>query len=60
MNSDLTINLSRRPRGEWIGLDATTYLGPDGCGLAESALYDLDGRIGRATQSLFVRAKDES
>jgi len=60
MNSDLTINLSRRPRGEWIGLNAMTYLGPDGCGLAESALYDLDGRIGRATQSLFVRAKDES
>lgn len=60
MNSDLTINLSRRPRGDWIGLDAITYLGPDGCGLAESALYDLDGRIGRATQSLFVRPKNEA
>jgi hypothetical protein len=55
VNSDLTINLLRRPRGEWIGLDAKTYLGHDGCGLAESALYDLDGRIGRATQNLFVR-----
>jgi len=50
----------RRPQGEWIGLDAMTYLGPDGCGLAESALYDLDGRIGRATQSLFVRSKNEA
>ena len=60
VNSDLTINLLRRPRGEWIGLDARTYLGPDGGGLAESALYDLDGLIGRATQSLFVRPKEPS
>lgn len=52
VNSDLTINLLRRPRGEWICLDARTYLGPHGCGLAESALYDTDGLIGRATQSL--------
>ena len=53
VNSDLTINLLRRPRGEWICLDARTHLGPDGCGLAESALFDTDGLIGRATQSLF-------
>jgi len=54
VNSDLTINLLRQPRGEWICLDARTHLGPRGCGLAESALYDLDGLIGRATQSLSI------
>ncbi|RZT98202.1 thioesterase family protein [Rivibacter subsaxonicus] len=58
VNSDLTINLLRRPRGEWICLDARTYLGPDGCGLAESALYDTDGLIGRATQSLSIRLRE--
>ena len=58
VNSDLTINLLRRPRGEWICLDAQTHLGPDGCGLAESALFDTDGLIGRATQSLSIRARD--
>ena len=57
VNSDLTINLLRRPRGEWICLDARTHLGPDGCGLAESALFDTDGLIGRATQSLSVRSR---
>lgn len=55
VNSDLTINLLRRPLGEWICLDARTWLGSNGCGLAESALYDEHGLIGRATQSLAVR-----
>lgn len=55
VNSDLTINLLRRPVGEWICLEARTCLGPDGGGLAESALYDARGFIGRATQSLAVR-----
>ncbi len=57
VNSDLTINLLRQPRGEWICLDARTLFGPNGCGLAESALYDQDGLIGRATQSLSLRLR---
>lgn len=57
VNSDLTINLLRRPVGEWICLDARTCLGTDGGGLAESALYDTRGLIGRATQSLAVRPR---
>lgn len=57
VNSDLTINLLRPPVGEWIGLDARTHLGSNGCGLAESALFDVHGLIGRATQSLAVRAR---
>jgi len=58
VNLDLTINLLRKPVGEWICLDARTYLGPNGCGLAESTLYDVHGHIGRATQSLAIRARD--
>jgi hypothetical protein len=57
VNADLTINLLRRPVGEWICLDARTALGPEGGGLAESALYDAQGLIGRATQSLAVRMR---
>lgn len=57
VNSDLTINLLRRPVGEWICVAARTHLGPSGCGLAESSLYDTQGLIGRATQSLAVRAR---
>ena len=55
VNSDLTINLLRRPVGEWICVDAKTHLGPQGGGLAESQLFDEIGLIGRATQSLAVR-----
>ena len=57
VNSDLTINLLRRPAGEWVCLEARTHLGSNGCGLAESALYDRQGLIGRATQSLAIRAR---
>jgi hypothetical protein len=58
VNADLTINLLRRPLGEWICVDARTLLAPNGCGLAESQLFDEAGLIGRATQSLAVRARD--
>lgn len=57
VNSDLTINLLRPPVGEWICLQARTAWGPQGGGLAESALYDARGLIGRATQSLAVRPR---
>ncbi len=57
VNCDLTINLLRRPVGEWICLDARSWFGGNSCGLAESALYDEQGLIGRATQSLAIRAR---
>jgi hypothetical protein len=58
VNSDLTINLLRRPVGEWICLDARTSFGETGSGLAESTLYDAQGLIGRATQSLVLRPRE--
>ncbi|MFO1220042.1 MAG: thioesterase family protein [Burkholderiaceae bacterium] len=58
LNSDLTIHLLRRPHGEWICLEARTHLGPEGCGLVESRLYDTQGLIGTAAQSLSVRRRD--
>ena len=57
INCDLTINLFRRPEGEWICLEARTLFGANSCGLAEFALYDERGMIGRATQSLAVRPR---
>jgi hypothetical protein len=58
VNCDLTINLLRRPVGEWICLQARSAFGGNGCGLAESTLYDEIGLIGRATQSLAVRRRE--
>ena len=60
VNSDLTVNFLREPAGEWICLDAETWIGPDGGGLAEGRLYDEEGLVGRCTQSLAVRRRESS
>ncbi len=54
INPDLTIHLQRLPRGAWVGLDATTWLEGHGLGLAESELFDPEGRLGRSLQSLLL------
>ena len=54
INPDLTIHLHRLPVGEWVCLDAATLVSPQGVGLAESALWDERGRIGRSVQSLLL------
>lgn len=54
INPDLTVHLHRLPQGEWVALEARTWIEPHGVGLAESALYDEAGRIGRSLQSLLL------
>src|SRR4029453_12749701 len=54
INPDLTIALHRHPAGEWVCLQAATYVGSQGVGQAESVLWDEHGRIGRAFQSLLL------
>jgi hypothetical protein len=58
INPDLTVYLHRYPEGEWICLDATTRIEPDGIGLAESLLSDARGPIGRSLQSLVVSQRE--
>jgi hypothetical protein len=54
VNPDLTLHLARPPSGEWIGLRSRTFPSDGGIGMAESALFDRDGRFGRAAQSLLL------
>jgi acyl-coenzyme A thioesterase PaaI-like protein len=54
LNPDLTIHLQRLPEGEWVCLDAATWPEGEGVGLAESELFDVRGRLGRALQSLLL------
>lgn len=54
INPDLTVVLHRYPAGEWVALDSRTTLGGDGIGVADTALHDERGQIGRGVQSLFV------
>lgn len=54
INPDLTLYVERVPAGEWICLDSRTVIPDDGVAVAESVLYDEQGRVGRAVQSLLV------
>lgn len=64
INPDLTVHLQRPPLGHWVGLRAASRYGTAnpshvscGTGMAESALYDVSGRLGRSVQSLLVAAR---
>lgn len=58
INVDLTVHLHRPPAGEWVCLDAITIPERTGLGIADTALYDEAGPIGRAAQTLLVRERD--
>jgi hypothetical protein len=57
INADLTISLARMPVGEWILLDAQTWVGDRGAGLAFAKLGDERGYFGRAIQSLVIEKR---
>jgi hypothetical protein len=57
INPDLTVYVEREPRGEWIGLDAQMRVVQDGVGVAQAVLFDVDGRVGRSLQSLYVATR---
>jgi hypothetical protein len=60
INGDLTISLARLPVGEWILLDAQSWLGDHGAGIAFAKLGDSRGYFGRAIQSLVIERRGES
>jgi hypothetical protein len=57
INPDLTVALSRVPVGDWIGFDVVSRLSRDGFGQAESLVFDADGPVGRAVQSVLVERR---
>lgn len=57
INTELTVHVQREPVGEWIGLDATTVIGPEGVGTAVSDLHDQQGQVGNTAQALLVRPR---
>lgn len=58
LNPDLTLHLSRPPVGEWIGLRSLTLPSDEGMAMAESAVFDAEGRLGRAVQSLLLQRRE--
>jgi Thioesterase-like superfamily len=57
LNADLTVSFARQPVGAWILLDAESWIGPDGAGLAMARLADVSGHFGRAVQSLVIEKR---
>ena len=57
INADLTVNFARQPAGAWILLDAESWIGPDGAGIATARLADERGYFGRAVQSLVIEKR---
>lgn len=58
INVELTVHLHRALAGEWVCLDAITIPEPNGVGVADTALYDERGPVGRAMQALLVGERE--
>lgn len=54
MNPDLSVNINRLPRGEWVGLDAVSNYSEIGRGMASGTLWDETSYLGRSTQTLYL------
>ena len=54
VNPDLTLYLEREPAGEWLGFEIRSTANAHGSGLAQSAIRDASGLMGRSAQSLVV------
>ena len=54
-NPNLTLQLFRRPRGNWIGVRAEARWTPStGVGAGGGTLVDVEGEIGRVSMSIVL------
>jgi hypothetical protein len=55
VNTDLVVALHRDPIGAWLGSRVVSHWQPIGVGLADALLFDDQGPVGRALQTLLLR-----
>lgn len=58
INPDLTVHVEREPVDEWVALESHTRVQQGSVAIAESVIWDRQGRIGRAVQTLIVGRRD--
>jgi Acyl-CoA thioesterase C-terminal domain/Acyl-CoA thioesterase N-terminal domain len=58
INVDLTVQIERPLEGEWVCLDAVTRPHRNGVGAADTVVWDQEGRVGRALQTLLISSRD--
>lgn len=54
INPDLSVFLHREPKGEWFCSRSVSHWQPDSIGVADAELFDLEGPVGRAVQTLLL------
>jgi hypothetical protein len=57
VNPDLTIAIHRAPESQWLASQATSFWQPSGLGMSHATLFDTEGPIGAAIQTLLVSAR---
>lgn len=57
VNPDLTIAIHRVPESEWLASQAISIWQSNGLGMSQATLFDTEGAIGVATQTLLVSAR---
>lgn len=60
VNTDLTMSLHREPEGEWLCSRSMSHWQPDGTGVADAELFDTNGPVGRALQTLLLEPAGNS
>ena len=55
VNPDLTLSVFRPPESEWLASQSTSFWEPSGIGLSQAQLFDTEGPVGFALQTLLIR-----
>lgn len=54
MNTDLTLNIHREPVSDWLASESISHWQSSGIGMSQSVLYDTEGPVGTALQTLVL------
>ena len=54
MNSDLTVQIHREPVSGWLASESISHWQPTGIGMSQSVLFDTQGPVGTALQTLVL------
>ncbi len=54
MNTDLTLQIHREPLPGWHASEAVSHWQPNGVGMSQAILHDIDGPVGVALQTLVL------
>ncbi|MEX0308507.1 MAG: thioesterase family protein [Ruegeria sp.] len=52
MNTDLTVQIHREPESDWLASESISHWQPSGIGMSQSVLFDTQGPVGTALQTL--------